>query len=366
MITKTSLSVNLFNLPDYCKGNSFRIYFKNDSSDYLEFPDLFACLISNKISKMKSIDPTIDELAISHQTTIHYLKQIYQEMQNKQKCHNIEIIFQSIQDFKYYMEDIDSQLLPTSINEEEITVSNSVDLLHEYLVFSKFDHENGFYQKVVKFISSNFDDVQNKEKLSVDELELILSNESFQIHSLFEFLVNFIEEKGEKAKCLFGYIEFQNLPVSDIELFLQKVTLDDLNGPIWSKLQNRLLLNFSPSCENNRRYRAGYHLKSFTVNSDKKFSGIIASLNKECGENCSVKGVIDVKCSKIQGNQKATDLTDYNNNGSHYSWIDNQLGGYFEFDFKDKKVVLTDYELQTPNCGKENSYPKNWSVEFTP
>lgn len=91
------------------------------------------------------------------------------------------------------------------------------------------------------------------------------------------------------------------------------------------------------------------------------FDGIINSLNKKCGGNCSERGVIDVTCSKIQG-YPATNLTDYNN---HYYnvWINNQLNGYFEFDFKDKKVIITDYEFETPDSGMDNGYPKNWTIE---
>lgn len=91
------------------------------------------------------------------------------------------------------------------------------------------------------------------------------------------------------------------------------------------------------------------------------FDGIINSLNKKCGGNCSEEGVINVTCSKVQ-HYAATNLTNYNNRIKNV-WIDNQLNGFFEFDFRDKKVIITDYEFETPNSGKDNGYPKNWTVE---
>lgn len=81
--------------------------------------------------------------------------------------------------------------------------------------------------------------------------------------------------------------------------------------------------------------------------------------------NCSEKGIISVTCSKVQGSQKPSDLTNYSDLKGKYAWIENQLNGYFEFDFKDRKVIISQYELQTPNCGETNGYPKNWSVECT-
>lgn len=356
------LNINLASLPNCIKGNAFRISLSNDSSQFFECPELFACIISKKASKLKDADPTIERFTISHQTTLKYLNQIYQELNNSDN-RNIEVNFTSIQDLENFMKDIECQILTISIKEEDITITNSVDLLHQISIFNDTD---SFYQKVVDFISQNFDDIENKEDLSVDELELILSNQLFQIHSestLFNFIVNYIKErKNPDSLNLFGYIEFQNLPVSDIETFLQMITIDDLNGFIFEKVKKRLLLNFSPSIENDSRYIIE-KFQNFPCIQNEKFKGIINGLNQKCGGNCSVEGVISVTCSKIQGSQKATDLTDYSNTKIHYSWIDNQLNGYFEFDFKEQKVVISKYELQTPDSGANNSYPKNWSIE---
>ena len=248
---------------------------------------------------------------------------------------------------------------------EEISASNAVNLLQQ-LPFK--NDVNGFYQKVIDFISKNFDDVDNKERLSVDELEMIFSNESFQIYSeslLFKFITNYIDENGENAKVLLSYVEYQNLLSSDIEQFLHIINLNEVNDLMWEKLKIRLLLNFSIPDErikNNKRYKIDSSI-NYPVIDNQRFKGIFYNLNQKCGGNCSENDVVDVKCSKIQEDQQATDLTDFDNTGDHYTWIDNQLNGYFEFDFKDKKVVISNYEFQTPDSDDDNGYPKNWSIE---
>lgn len=278
MEIKTHLSPNLSNLPNCIKGNSFRISLKNHPDEFFECPELFACIMSQKVSKMKIADPTINELTIIHQKTLQYLDQFYQSITSTQN-NNSDIKFQNVKDFKNFMEDIESNISPVLIN-EEISASNAVNLLQQ-LPFK--NDVNGFYQKVIDFISKNFDDVDNKERLSVDELEMIFSNESFQIYSeslLFKFITNYIDENGENAKVLLSYVEYQNLLSSDIEQFLHIINLNEVNDLMWEKLKSRLLLNFSipdESIKNNKRYINSSI--NYPVIDNQRFKGIFYNLN---------------------------------------------------------------------------------------
>ena len=101
---------------------------------------------------MKIADPTINELAIIHQKTLQYLDQFYQSITSTQN-NNSEIKFQNVKDFKNFIEDIESSISSVLLN-EEISASNAVNLLQQ-LPFK--NDVNGFYQKVIDFISKNFD-----------------------------------------------------------------------------------------------------------------------------------------------------------------------------------------------------------------
>lgn len=71
---------NFSQIGNYIRGNTFRIFVKDDPNHFFECTELFACILSDKILYLKLADQTISEISVLHQNTIKYFKMLYSQM----------------------------------------------------------------------------------------------------------------------------------------------------------------------------------------------------------------------------------------------------------------------------------------------
>jgi hypothetical protein len=144
------------------------------------------------------------------------------------------------------------------------------------------------------------------------------------------------------------------LSISGINLFLNSISLEDINSNIWLSLCHRLRSSNPISPYPKSRY--GWRV--FTLDSAHPFDGIISHFTKESGGNVHTTGVIVITASGTQRNQ-CHQVADHNWNDYWYST--NVENSWIQFDFKTRSVSLTNYTIKSD--GDSVDHLLHWSID---
>jgi hypothetical protein len=123
----------------------------------------------------------------------------------------------------------------------------------------------------------------------------------------------------------------------------------------WEGITNRLSLAISEQVVNDPRYRYG---RSIALPADSSLEGIIAFLTKEHGGNVHAKGIVEVAASTndiLIGPSHLVDLDE-----KSYIQCSNLPNQWVHYDFKDRRVKLTDYSIAAHTS---NWFLRSWVVE---
>lgn len=103
---------------------------------------------------------------------------------------------------------------------------------------------------------------------------------------------------------------------------------------------------------------------SFLYTAGRHLEGIIHYLTNKTGGDVCANGTINIEGSSNQnGGKDAKHLCDFSNLGRSSMWSpDNEQNANILFDFKDRRIKLTYYSLQTP-IQRTSDYPRYWKVE---
>ena len=126
--------------------------------------------------------------------------------------------------------------------------------------------------------------------------------------------------------------------------------------------------------ENNKRYKKNEkaeNFKEFQYKNDEKFNGIMNYLITKTGGNIHDNGTVEITSNaSYSSNNPPKNLVDYQNNENyHYFQSDassNEPNKTILFDFKNRKVQLTNYSIEScrfDSTGYCNL--RNWVVEVS-
>lgn len=101
--------------------------------------------------------------------------------------------------------------------------------------------------------------------------------------------------------------------------------------------------------------------KEFKHQEGLEFNGIMKYLIDKTGSNISENGTIEIKTNSVQHPYFTKYLVDYNSN-DHYCTKYGIENAYVCFDFKERRINLTSYTLQS---FYENNCLKNWVLEVS-
>jgi hypothetical protein len=175
---------------------------------------------------------------------------------------------------------------------------------------------------------------------------------------LFEFVISQIKSNRSFVQVL-EFIRFEFLTKSAIDDFIKWSFehFDELEMTIslWESITKRLSGTVNPDCSNSLRYgnqirrREGFPLV-----------GIISKLTRMHGGNVHERGIINVSASSVVSTNKsyaAQNAVDLDQQNIFYS--PNEPNQWLCFDFKDRRIQLTNYSI----AAHTSYFLRSWVVE---
>ena len=150
----------------------------------------------------------------------------------------------------------------------------------------------------------------------------------------------------------FRYLRFHQIGVNQSGAYRPGLSAIEFFGTVRTDRRAAALRMKRLREEEQRRQRG-----EFRICDDRPFWGIIAHLSAEFGGNVDAKGVVNIMSSSDEYNC-CRQVTDYGWND--YWCTKNEGNSWLCFDFKDKKVRLTNYSLKSGGAGR---HFVEWVVE---
>lgn len=323
---------------------------------------LISDLISPKISKIHQNDPTFDTITINTLNKKGHFPQILKLLSfNSIEIPSIEIPFIS-EVIEFLETELEvAQLMLT------ITSDNAFTLIQNYRTNGIFYGK--FYQEVNDFISSHFNELceshfEEFEKIDIEILHSIIQSKSIKLNDEDQLLkfVNKLYSKDSKYSILYEEVYFINTSSKSISEFVNLYDLNDITQMTWLKICERLKLNVEEGDMIEKRYNLKYNI--FSVNENNPFDGIINHLKSKFGDQ--IFSHINLTSSSIYNNEERFQLKNIIlfDNPDLFFHSDNSKDSWICFDFKNYRVIPTDYTIKSEKrWDKDGYHPKNWVIE---
>lgn len=201
-------------------------------------------------------------------------------------------------------------------------------------------------------------------------IQSIISHSNLRIENedqLLKFVSELCDNDDDEYTIMYEYIQFVNVTSKMMKIFCYNFDYNQLTKPIWDRISDRLQLEIvktNEDHENNNKARystsntneskEGIKIES---NNDKNFDGIINYIKNQTNNNVFEKLSI-TPSTHFSSSNPATNLL--NNNPNQYFGTQNQPNSWICFDFKEYRVKLTHYKIQT-NYGQCSM--RNWKLE---
>lgn len=323
-----------------------------------------ADILSPVISNNHSIDPTNNAFVINtnNQGDFSNILKLINFNRNIIQQSEIPFILEVIEILGN-----DSIDLQNCKNQEEISIDNVLSLIKKHEQYRKiFSSE---LLEEIEFASSHFFEIcENKEDefrdISIDSLIKILQNDKLKLESENQ-LLNFINKfylNDSQYFILYEYVYFINVESHKMSEFLDICDVNYFTSEIWEKLKQRLkeeikTSNIKPERYNNKRKPD----KSFEFNSNNPFNGILNYFVTK--NNGNISNDVNITASSVETNDRLpTNVVQYNQNRDCF-YSKNKPNDWLCFDFKEHKIVLTNYTIKSGPFQANNYHPRSWVIE---
>jgi hypothetical protein len=179
---------------------------------------------------------------------------------------------------------------------------------------------------------------------------------------LYEFVISQFDSRPDSIGLL-ALVRFEFLTTSTTAKFgvwsCDHFESLDFSLPLWRALLNRLSQTASIAVPKSTRYRKVVRAEiRVEPREGSPLDGIIAALTRSAGGNVHDQGIVDVSASSVNGNypeRNAVDLGQQN-----YFQSENQPNQWLRYDFKDRRIRLTEYSIAAHTGGW---FIHSWVVE---
>ena len=326
---------------------------------------------------MKLNDPTIDTIEINTVNEGNFEKILNLNQFDKISFEENEIPFlnEIFEIFGLTIDDIFNNFdRKEEINNENI-ISNTKR--HE-----KFKIYSNLLKEDIEYISSHFYELYETGKeflltLLPSTIERIISNEKLKLTNedqLFNFIFEFYNQQNSNSNSneitkFFGYLIFSNLSEETMKIFIDNFDYNELDHETWKSLTNRLtkpILN--QNSEPTKRYKENIQQISqptknskeqiFNPQQENEFNGIINYLKTKG----NISNQLEITASSICfTDYPPKNVIDYQNR-NHFC-TKNEPGSWICFDFKENKIIPTNYQIMSFNGGQNCEHPKSWQIQ---
>jgi hypothetical protein len=169
-------------------------------------------------------------------------------------------------------------------------------------------------------------------------------------------VLDFVLDLGHDYFDLLGSVRSEYLSVQGVDRLLNAISIDELDIGLWSRLCCRLRLAVTPLMSSIPATR--YCGRVFRLDPSRPLDGILSHLTRECGGNVHTQGLVAITASSNQSNQ-CYQTVDWDWTG--YWCSANEANTWIRFDFKDRRISLTDYTIKSHPAGSH--FLLQWSIE---
>lgn len=363
MMVETQLKINLSNitkLPFQSYQNDFSFIINGQE---FKTNKIVSDILSQNICKTHLNDPTFDEIIIN--TTN---KGDFSLILNLLNFKKIQI---PDKELPFILEVIDilgndSFKFISPNNTTEITTDNIftlINLENQQKLFPDL-----FYEKI-DFLSSHFFELcETKQdeflKLRIETLFSIIDNPKLQLNSedqLLNFIIK-LYSNDPQYSILFEAVYFTNISSDLMKEFISTYNFNDMTSKIWKRLSPRLINKPIEYQKRSSRYKRNFG-SIFEKPENNTLSGIIDYLRKKSNGNIQNEiSVLSNSCLNSDPNCQPISIVLYDDQSKVFRSKD-QPGSWICIDFKNHKIMPTDYAIQSRNWTKNCGHPKNWVIE---
>ena len=255
-----------------------------------------------------------------------------------------------------------------NIQSNSLTNDNVIELLHRH---EQFHHLYGKQiEQEIEYVSSHFYEICDRffnelKTLSINTIEKVVSNVNLKLLSedqLLKFANDLYQDSTHPNRreysIVYEHVLFDNVGQENISEFVDHFNKDDMSEETWRRLSSRLKGTINNGQTNQpERYKKCEELKTFLPKGDSNFDGIFKYLVDESNSDISEK--VGLTASSHQENIK--NVTQYNTNNWYGS--NNEQNSWICFDFKDKRIIPTNYQIKSCDYDSSWAHPKSWIIE---
>ncbi|KAK8887461.1 hypothetical protein M9Y10_038506 [Tritrichomonas musculus] len=248
----------------------------------------------------------------------------------------------------------------------EITVDNVLSFIQQH---EKFGH---FYSKrlstEIDFLSSHlFEMIESQEeeigKLSIDTLMRILNNDQIQLNSEDQLLnfVNNLYKSDSKYSILYETVLFENISSESIKEFTAIYDSDDMDRGTWLRLSKRLECEIqNKNSEEKHRYREKPKSGKMFSKGQNEFNGILNYLRAQ--SKGQIENEVKITSSTASNGYGGQNVIFYEDKDKYF-YTSNEANSWLCFDFRERRVIPTDYTVRSCPWDPNNDHPKSWVIE---
>lgn len=332
------------------EGRTFTFVVGTEKRQY-EYHLIVACLMSEKVHRVLMNDPTATSLRVLPNESCVGFDDFVEIWNGK----SIAITESNGIFLIHLCQDIECEYLRLVLERcaDSCESLSRENVIVRFLIKTQYEWNTDAEIKIIASEFSSFS-VSDLVPLGVESLDRILSHEELQISSenaLLGFICEFMTHDKSGASLL-RYIHFNCLDSSHKDLFLNSIPHEIIDATLLQsitqyigQLKSQIPATLSDS-------------DSFPYDNANPFNGIISHLRDACGGNPHEKGIIVITGSSNAYN-KCHQIV-------NYGWKDywhtvNEPNSWFQFDFKDRRVLLESYILRSNGNG--GNYLRSWKIE---
>lgn len=331
---------------------------------------LISELLSPKICRMRSNDPTINSFLIDTESQGDFGEILDLISFNEKEITSNELPF-----LIEVLDNLENENITLISDDQncELTKDNIFTFIKIHEKHQRLYKKS--YQREIEFISSHFYELapeQEEELMALNEstIKSILEHDKLNLlneDQLLRFL-NHIYEREPTYGYFYENVIFSNVSKDSICEFLDIFQIDDLTKTVWSSISNRLKQSIKLSANEfeSSRYRFNTCISGsslFLYDRKNEFSGIINFLKSKSEGNIDKE--ITITAAPLHTSyetDKPRIVTEFeeHNNKSYIST--NSENSFICFKFNKCQVNLTNYTIRARklyNC----CYPRSWIVE---
>lgn len=327
---------------------------------------VIANLLSPKIFKSQLVDSTINTFTINTNHIGNF--SLFFELLNFQP---INIMLKELN----FVAEVSNKLGNESIELYEKEKMPTISIENVFALVKEHEQYGNFYYKrlvnEIDFISRNFfqtNESQRREMMdyNVSTLCSIFENKNLNLESEDQ-LLKFINEaytRDPKYSILYDVVQFSNVSSELMEEFIKIFDMNDLSTRIWNSLCSRLReeIHYNEAdgverCNSNKSF-----VKTFSSSNNSEFNGIINYLVKSSKENIDKE--IIIKSSSVNSTNEfhqPINVVLYDNDYYYYS--QNLQKSWISFDFRNRRIVPTEYTIKSGPWKENGHHLKNWVLE---